>query len=78
MTQGHFSFCLHHAFIPPPLFCFVLGTLKGEGRWARKTVIVLRDTVNDFELGKSTHFCKTIVNCDSSIVGSGVHLKRNA
>ena len=79
MTRGHYSFFLQHAaaFIPPPLFCLVLGTLKGEGRWTRKTFIVLRKTVNDFELGQSTHFCKTILNCGSSAVGSGVHLKRN-
>jgi hypothetical protein len=68
-------FFLHHAstFIPPPLFCLVLGTLKREGRWPRKTFTVLSETLNDFELGQSTHFCKTILNCDSSIVGSGVH-----
>lgn len=58
---------------PSPLFCLVLGTLKGEGRWTRKAFIVLRETLNDFELGQSTHFCKTILNFDSSIVGLGVH-----
>jgi hypothetical protein len=62
---------------PCLLFCLVLGTLKGEGRWTRETFSVLRETLNDFELEQSTHFCKTILNCDSSIGGSGVNWKLN-